>query len=253
MIETMLVVPDQHAHPDHDNSRADLLSRLTIDLNPDVVINMGDAADMHSISSYDKGSRSFVGRTYKKDIDAHLEFQSRWWDPVKARKRKLPHRVFLEGNHEHRIERVLDMHHELEGSIGFKDLDLDRYYDEIIRYNGSNPGIYNIGGVNFAHYFVAGISGRPTSGDSPARLMINKFGDTSIQAHNHLFDHATRKNVFGRRFHAMTVGCYQDYINEWAGQSGNYWTAGVLVLRGVENGDFGHQWIPLEHLKKEYS
>src|SRR5690606_28393748 len=116
-------IPDQHAHYQHDNRRADWLSKLTIDLSPDIVVNLGDAADMPSLSSYDKGTRSFQGRSYRQDIDAHLDFQSRWWDPVKARKKRLPYRVVLEGNHEHRIERALDLSPELVETIGFKDYD----------------------------------------------------------------------------------------------------------------------------------
>jgi hypothetical protein len=59
---THLVIPDQHAHPDFHNKRADWLGQLIKELRPDVVINIGDAADMPSLSSYDKGTKGFQGR-----------------------------------------------------------------------------------------------------------------------------------------------------------------------------------------------
>src|SRR5690606_39106525 len=123
-------------------------------------VNMGDAADMPSLSAYDRGKRSFHGRSYKQDIDAHLDFQDRMWSPVRARKKKLPYRVVLEGNHENRIERALDLSPELKGTIGFEDYDFDSYYDQVVRYDGGTPGIIELNGVLFAHYFITGVSGR---------------------------------------------------------------------------------------------
>src|SRR4030067_1514270 len=37
---------------------------------PNVIINIGDHFDMPSLSSYDKGTKSFEGRRYRDDIDA---------------------------------------------------------------------------------------------------------------------------------------------------------------------------------------
>ena len=62
-----LVVPDIHAHPDHNNDRADWLGKLILDIKPDVVVNIGDMWDMPSMSSYDKGTKGFYGRSYRKD------------------------------------------------------------------------------------------------------------------------------------------------------------------------------------------
>lgn len=252
MSKTMLIVPDQHAHYQHNNDRADYLAKLTIDISPDIVVNLGDAADMPSLSSYDKGTRSFQGRSYRQDIDAHLEFQSRWWDPVKARKKKLPYRVVLEGNHEHRVEKALDLSPELEGTVGFKDYDFDRYYDEVVRYNGGTPGIKEVEGIHFAHYFITGVSGRAVAGERPAHMLLNKYGVSCIQGHTHVLDFATRKSPFGRTINGAVLGCYQDYINDWAGNVGEMWQAGVAVLSNVEEGTFDFQWISLKSLEKEY-
>jgi hypothetical protein len=73
MGKTHLVVPDQHAAPGFHNDRADWLGQLIKDIKPDVLINIGDAADMSSLSSYDKGKAQFHGRNYEKDINAHLD------------------------------------------------------------------------------------------------------------------------------------------------------------------------------------
>lgn len=252
MSKTYLIVPDQHAHPDHPNQRADYLAKLTIDLRPDVVVNMGDAADMSSLSSYDKGKRSFTGKSYKKDIDSHLEFQDRWWGPVRRTKKKLPQRIVLEGNHERRVERALDLSPELTGTIGFDAFDFDREYDDVVRYEGDTPGIYQQDGLLFAHFFITGISGRPVGGERPAHMLIAKNGCSCIAAHSHTLDYAVRRTVSGRELNGLVTGCYQDYVNDWAGNIGNLWKAGVSVLRNVEDGQYNFQWISLEALKAEY-
>lgn len=253
MSNTYLIVPDQHAVSYFNNDRADWLSKLIIDLKPDVLVNMGDAVDMESLSSYDKGKRSFYGKSYKKDIDAHLDFQERMWEPVKRTKKKLPYSIVLEGNHEYRIERALDLSPELEGTIGFKDLAFDDYYDEVIRYNGDTPGIIERDGILFAHYFVTGISGRPVGGERPAHMLIAKNGMSCVAAHSHTLDYATRRTVSGRELNGLVTGCYQNYTNPWAGNIGNLWKAGVSVLRNVDAGQYDFQWISLESLRKEYS
>ena len=245
-------MPDQHAHPDHNNDRADYLSKLIIDVRPDVVVNIGDAADVPSLSPYDKGKRSFQGRSYRKDIEAHLDFQSRVWEPVKARKKKLPYTVFMEGNHEHRIERALDLSPELAGTIGFNDYDLDSYYDTIVRYDGGTPGVIELDGILFAHYFITGVSGRPIGGERPAHMLIDKTGASCIAGHIHTFDYATRTNINGKVRNGLIVGCYQDYDNEWAGNIAHLWRRGVVILRNVANGDFDVQFVSLNALKAEY-
>lgn len=251
MTNTVLVIGDQHAHPDYNNNRADLLAALIIDLAPDFVINMGDAADMPSLSAYDKGKRNFVGRSYKADIEAHLDFQERMWEPVKKRKKKLPYRVVLEGNHEHRVERALDLSPELEGTIGFRDFDFDSYYDEVIRYNGQTPGQVEFDGVEYAHYFPAGIMGKPISGISPAKAHIDKRHRSTTAAHSHLVDwYSTSPN--GKPLMGAVVGCYQDYDSAWAGNVNKLWWRGVMIKHNLEDGVYDPEFVSIERLNKLY-
>lgn len=252
MSKTYIILPDQHAVSYHNNDRADWAARLIIDVKPDVVINMGDAADLESLATYEKGKRSFHGKSYRKDLDAHLDFQERLWEPVKRQKKKLPHRVILEGNHENRIERALDLSPELTGTIGFSDLLFDYYYDEIVRYDGGLPGVFKQDGIIFSHFFPTGVSGRPIGGERPAHMLLAKNGMSTIAAHSHTLDFATRRTVADQHMNGLVCGCYQDFINPWAGSIGKFWQAGIPILRNVENGSFDFQWIGIESLRKTY-
>jgi len=251
-----LVIPDSHAHPDFNNDRADWLGHLIKDIKPDVVINIGDGADMASLSSYDKGKASFHGKNYGKDIESHLDFQERMWAPFKKSKRKQPHKIFLEGNHEHRIKKAIDISPELEGTrfgISFNDLDLSKYYNEVVEYDGNTPGIIKVDGINYAHYFVSGVMGRPVGGEHQAYTLLTKKFESCTMGHTHTFDYKVRTMPNGRKIFGVVCGVYQDYRSGWAGTVNELWDRGVLIKRNVQDGMYDHEWISIDRLKKEYS
>lgn len=249
---THLIIPDSHAHPEHNNDRADLLGKLILDLKPDVVVNLGDMFDMPSMAGYDKGTKSFWGRSFRKDLDSGLEFDDRVWEPIRKSKKKRPYSVFLEGNHEYRLSKAINMQPELDGTIGFSDFGLDRNYDEVIKYEGGTPGITEIDGIHYAHYFVSGVMGRPIGGEHPAYSLLTKEFTSCTCGHIHVTDYAVRTIVDGRRIAGLIAGVYQDYNSPWAGEINKLWWRGVIVKRNVENGFYDPQWISLEALRKEY-
>lgn len=251
-MSTHLVIGDPHAHYLQSNHRADILSRVIADIKPDVVVNMGDQADMPSLSSYDVGKRSFHGRTYDADVTACVEFSHRVFAPLKKKKKKLPRFVILEGNHEHRIERALDLSPELEGTISFNDLGYQDYYDDIVRYNGNTPGSISIDGLTYAHFFVSGIKGYPLGGEHAADSHIAKLYTSTVSAHTHLFDYSIRTNTYGKKIMGLVAGCYLDYHADWAGEINRLWDKGICVLRNVSDGTYDLQWISLQALEKEY-
>lgn len=247
-----LVIPDPHAHADHPNDRADWIGQLIVDLKPDVVINLGDMWDLPSFSGYDKGKARFHGRAYRKDLDAGLEFDDRLWTPTRRAKKKRPLRIFLEGNHEERMKRALDQQPELEGTIGFKDFQLDRNYDEIIQYVGQTPGTITVDGIVYAHYFVSGVMARNVGGEHPAYTLLTKQFSSATCGHLHTFDYCIRTDANGRRLHGLVAGVAQDYDSDWAGEVNKLWSRGVVIKRGVENGDYDLEWVSLQRLKQVY-
>lgn len=253
MSKVHLVFTDAHAHPEYNNNRAEWLGKLIADVKPDVVVNGGDAADMPSLCSYDKGTKSFHSRSYAADIAAHAEFQERLWSTVRNTKKRLPMRVALIGNHEQRIARAISVQHELEGTIGYKDLELERYYDEVVDYSGSTPGFIDVDGISYAHYMVSGISGRPISGEHPAYSHLTKLHSSCVVGHSHLLDFAQRTRADGRKITGLVAGCFSDWFHSYAGDGGRLWWRGAVVLRNVEKGHFDIETISMDRIKKEYS
>lgn len=250
--KTHLVIPDCHAHPEHNNNRADWVGQLILDLKPDVVVNLGDLWDMPSMSSYEKGTKSFQGRTFRQDLNAGLEFDERLWAPVRKAKKRRPEAAFLEGNHEFRLKKALDLQPELEGVISFKDFNLDRNYSHIVEYEGRTPGVIEIDGVHYAHYFISGVMGRPIGGEHPAYSLLTKEFTSCTCGHIHVMDFAERTTVGGKKIFGVIAGVYQDYDSSWAGEVNKLWARGIVVKRNVWEGQYDFQWISLDSLKKEY-
>jgi hypothetical protein len=251
-MSTHLILPDSHSHPDHPNDRADWVGKLIVDLKPDVFVNMGDQWDLSSLSGYDKGKASFQGRAYRRDLDAGKEYSERLFAPIRKAKKKRPLSIFIEGNHEERQRRLLEYHPELEGTIGFNDFELEKDYDDVIRYKGNTPGSVEVDGITYAHYFLAGISGRPLGGEHAAYTLLTKNFKSCTAAHSHTFDYCVRTDGNGRRIHGLVAGVYQDYNSEWAGELNKLWSRGVVIKRNVNNGDYDLEWVSLDRLKKEY-
>jgi hypothetical protein len=246
------VVGDIHSAPGEDNTRADWLANMIIDQKPDVVMNLGDTVDFASLSSYDKGKRSTIGRNYRNDIESHLDFQTRMWEPVKARKKKMPETYFLEGNHEQRVSRALDLSPEYDGAISFDHLRLGDYYDKIVRYEGSTPGSIELDGILFGHFFITGVSGRPIGGERPAHMLLDKIGQSCVAGHIHTFDFAVRASVNGRVRQGLINGTYNDAIPQWAGSIGHLWRPGLSILHNVEDGSFDLEWWSLNRMEQVY-
>ena len=247
--QTHLVIPDSHAHPDHHNKRYEWLGHLINDIKPDVVIDIGDWWDMASLCSYDKGTKGFEGRRYKKDIEAGLDAQQRLYDITRSPKKKLPRFVRTLGNHEHRIAKAVDRDPVLEGTIGLSDLMSKEYgWEECGFLNG-----VTIDGITYQHYFTSGIMGRPISGERHAQTLILKQLASCTQGHSHLFDYCVRTDVAGRKIHGCVVGVYQDYDADFAGPANAMWSPGIVVKRGVENGSYDVEHISLKRIKAAYA
>jgi len=83
----------------------------------DVYINLGDLMDFNCIARFNDGlPRRKMGQTLRKDYDYANEFLDRHLAAVRKKNGEC-RVVFLEGNHDERIERYADKYPEVEGVI----------------------------------------------------------------------------------------------------------------------------------------
>ena len=103
--ETFLWMGDQHV-PYQDVKTNKMVLKFCKDLKPDTIILGGDVMDFYSVSSYDKDpSRA---NKLQKEIDKGIKYLE------KVRSASSNSKImYLEGNHENRLERYLKRHPEL--------------------------------------------------------------------------------------------------------------------------------------------
>lgn len=202
--------------------------------------------------SYDRGTKAFQGRTYKADVEAHYDFQERLWAPSRQAKKRLPRRVTLIGNHEQRIDRAIQIQPELEGVISYNDLNLNRWYTDVVHYDGATPGSIEIDGVTYAHYLVSGISGRPIYGEHHGYSLLAKNHSSCTVGHSHTLDYCIRTRADGSKIMGLSAGVFVDYRPSFAGSATNLWNSCVIKKTFIKPGVYDIEIVSLEKLRKEY-
>ena len=248
-----IVFSDRHCKPGSDQRVSDWIGKLILDVKPDVVVDNGDGFDFESLCSYDRGTRAFQGRSYGADIATGVEGFDRIWSPIRKAKRKMPRRVFTWGNHEQRLMKALNLSPELEGAISPLDLQAEHYYNDIVPYEGSTPGVIEIDGIYYAHYLVSGVKGLPIGGEQPAYSLIAKQGASCTVGHSHLLDFSRRVGVDGRTRLGLVTGTASLGLPSFAGLSSRLWWQGVVIKYNVQDGNYNPRFVSLSELEKEYA
>jgi len=241
----ILVVGDAHAKPKVSNRRFDWLAKYIEDTKPHTVIQMGDWFCMESLSSYDKGKKSFEGRRYKADIAAGqdaFERVKKYCGNSKFRP------ISLIGNHEERIQRAIESNAEFDGLLDIKDC----YGPGWETYPFLHP--VQIAGISFQHFFTTGVMGRAQAGEYPAANLIKKQFTSCVQGHTHVLDTAMRTDAHGKRIRGVVAGCFMD-PKQWetyAGPANKLWWKGLVRLKNVDNGNFDLEEISIGRLQAAY-
>jgi hypothetical protein len=231
------------------------IGRYVVDKKPDVLVLIGDWADMSSLSSYDIGKKSYEGRTYRADILAANDALQRLMAPIQAeleriqrRRRKHWHlrKIVTLGNHEHRINLAIENARNLDGTISTDDIFFKQWGFEV--YPFLQPVV--VDGIAYCHYFVSGVMGKPVTS---ARMLLNKHHMSCVAGHQQGRDIAYAKRADGKRITGLICGsCYthdEAYLNA---QTNDVWR-GIYVFNEVDNGAFDEMPVSLGYLREKYS
>jgi len=256
MSKTVVVFSCAHSDPDTPNTRFKYLSRFLYDLKPDMVVDLGDGADMRSLNSYDERyPKALAHQNYEKDINSYNEAQDILRQPFRSMKKKRPFWVGFEGNHENRIKKYLAANPRTEGEkfgVSFKHLQTAEWFDEYHEYENSGPAIAMYDGVAYAHYFTSGNSPTATSGLHHAYTLVQNLGCSATCGHSHKRDLSFKDGALPQGNVGLVVGCYKGADEHWAGQANKGWWHGVVVKRELENGLYEPEFVSLKQLKKMY-
>jgi hypothetical protein len=244
-----MVIPDIQAKPNVDHYHLEWIANYAIEKRPDVIVQIGDWADMPSLSLYDKGKRCYEGRRYVKDIEAANFSLERFERTLEEYNRShtddpySPRKVQTRGNHENRIERATMLDASLDGKLTLEDLDFERRGWEC--HDFLKP--VDIDGIEYAHYFISGSMGRPVSS---ASALLKARSSSATMGHVQRMDVAYHPQT--QQIGLFCGTCYlhdEDYL----GPQGNNAPRQIIMKHEVEDGRYDLMAVSLRFLQKRYS
>lgn len=250
----ILVIPDAQVKEGVPLEHLSWAGEAICEYRPDVIVNIGDFADMPSLSSHDvKGSKYFEGLRYTKDIEVTKEAMKMLLAPLrslqakqKQNKEKIykPRMVLTLGNHENRINRAVNNNPMLDGLVSTKDLEYERDW-EVFEF--LHPVFIN--GVGFNHYWPVGAMGRPAA--SPTAI-ISKLHMSCVAGHQQGKAIAYGKRADGRPICAIIAGSYYQHDENYMDQLSNRHWRGLVMLNDVKDGSFDEMMLSIEYLERKY-
>lgn len=251
-----LVIPDCQVREDVPLEHLAWLGQYILKIKPDVIVCIGDFADMPSLSSYDaKGSKSYEGKRYKADIQIAHKAMHMLLDPLRKYQKKMiadkkkhynPRLVLTLGNHEDRITRAIesDPQH-LEGMISLDDLRYKEAGWEVVPF--LQPII--IDGIAYCHYFPTGKLGKPASS---ARQMIIQHHMSCFAGHSQGRDIEYAKRIDGQKITAIICGSFYQHDEDYMPPPSNQHWRGVYVLHEVQDGGYDEMPVSISYLRRKY-
>lgn len=249
-----MIIPDTQCKEGVPLEHLEWAGKYMVEKKPDVVIQIGDFADMEALSSYDVGKKAYEGRRYKSDIEAAHRGMELFLGPLnehnaKARKNRdkqyHPRMVLTLGNHEDRITRAINNDAKLDGTISLEDLCYEEYGWEVYPY--LEPVI--IDGVAYCHYFTSGILGRPVTS---AAALLAKRHQSACMGHVQQRQIAYANRADGEQLTGLFCGSFYQHEETYLGAQGNKHWRGVWMLHEVNNGSFDEMPISMNFLRTKY-
>ena len=254
MTKKIFVIPDAQVKPGTSIDHLVHAGRYAVAKKPDVIVCLGDWADMPSLSSYDVGKKSFEGRMYIEDIKAAVAAMRAFLAPIREEQARLirnkekrwnPRLVLTLGNHEARITRAVEEDRKLEGLIKMEDLEYEKSGWEVYPY--MEP--VTIDGIVFCHFLTSGVMGRPITS---ASALISKKHQSCIVGHQQGRQVAYGTRADGSTITSMIIGSFYTHEEEYLGYQGNKHYRGCVMLHEVEDGGFDEMFISIKYLEKKY-
>lgn len=251
-----LVLPDTQIKPGVPLDHITWASLYAVEKKPDVIVMIGDWADMSSLSSYDVGKKDFEGRTYAADIEVANDALAMFMSPIHHEQRRLkknkektwnPRLIYTMGNHENRINKAINNDRKLEGLISTRDIKFQEYGWET--YDFLQPVI--VDGIAYCHYFTTGVMGRPVTS---ARAMTAKKHMSCTMGHvqNTELDMSSVR-ADGTPIIGLFAGCYALHDEDYLGPQGNPKHRQIWIKHEVQDGMYYPMPVSINYLKERYA
>lgn len=246
----ILVIPDAHSRPRESLRRFEALGNFIAAKQPDHVVCLGDWADMHSVSHWDKGKLVAEGQRYAADVTASRAALAAVMSPVRRAygKRPLPSFDITLGNHEDRITRYAAANPELQDAIGVHQLGFEAHGWKV------HPFLqpFVLEGILFQHYLTNGPMGKPVSGVNHARSLVLRGLQSCVVGHSHQRQYWETTRADGQRLFGLVAGGYVDGKHDYALGTQKDWWSGLTILHEVKRGSAEPAFYSLDYVVRKY-
>lgn len=246
------MIPDCQVTPWTPTQHLAWVGHYVAEEKPDVVVNIGDFADMESLSSYDRGKRAAEGRRVALDIEATHRAMDLLMRPIREEVRRTrgrwkPELHLTLGNHEHRIERAIEGSAELDGVLSMDALEYESAGWRVHPF--LKPVVLD--GVHYAHFFANPLSGRPYGGQSIDTRLKN-IGFSFSQGHQQTLMAGQRFLNNGQRIRGLVAGSCYLHDEDYRGPQANGEWRGIIVKNEVFDGSYDLMEVSLDYLCRRY-
>lgn len=243
-----LVIPDTQVRPHVRTDHLEWIGNYIVEKRPDVIVQIGDFADLPSLSVYSKGRVEGENQRYVKDLKAARDAMARLMRPIEdynrtAKEKYTPELHLTSGNHEYRADRYAEEHPELEGFISSGQLAYQDWGWEV------HPFLKVIkkDGIEYSHYFTSGVRGNAVSS---AAALLRERQCSATMGHVQHTDIAMHKKT---QQIAMFCGTCYLHDEKYLGQQDNCQRRQIIVKNEVEDGRYDPMFVSLRFLEKAYS
>ena len=245
---THCVIPDCQVKPGVPLEHLTWAGNYIAEKKPDVVVCLGDFADMESLSSYSKGKKSAENKRYKYDLEAvHLAME-KLMTPIVNEPDYHPRLILTMGNHEDRITRYVEDIPQLEEHLSLKDLGYEAWGWEVFPY----LEIAKVDSIAYSHYFYNANTGKPYGGENLDTRLKN-IGFSFTMGHQQGLKTAIRDLADGTRHRGLVAGSFYQHYEQYKGPQGNGHWHGILMKHEVANGNYDLMEVSLNFLRRKYS
>lgn len=219
-MEKILLMFDVHRRADEEEYPAySLVKKFAKGWKPDIVVDGGDFFDLNYISTYDeRRARLLEGRRFKEDFEVGNRDLDFW--------QKIGKVILVEGNHDYRIQNLIDEQPRFEGLIEF---------DENLRLRERGIPFYRLIDPPLQLGKLLVIHGDCTT-KYAARRNLEKYKHSVVCGHVHRFSEASDSlPVLGESIRSWTIGCLTQLQPEWRKGNPTDWCNGMALMYLDEN------------------
>lgn len=232
IVDVGIAAYDIH-HPVHNKAAISCLFQVIKDVKPSIFILGGDQLDMNTISTFNTKKPKLVENSRIQN-DYKL-FVKDIFQPLNDALPKNCKKVWLDGNHEERVDRLLDADPKLTGLIEiYNNIDLSNWtykkYKEV----------YQVGHMHFTHglYFNR----------YHAEKNVRIYQKNIISGHAHTFQVYTSVSpISSLPKQGISIGCLCDKNPDYRKNVPNRWINQFMVFYILSDGTFRYETPTILH------